>query len=314
MRGTEAFFRTARERQSIYYRQLYYRKEMEAQDAASLGVVCSEFSEEMLTHDPILGQYRFCNVFREQDKVTEWVQDHVREPLKTNPRLVQALTVARFINRPETLELLRGSVSRDAPIGARSMMCWWDHDEVARRIAAERPGLPIVTGAYMVKTPLRKPKLEGLSEIFEPIMAEKNLYTDVQATGSIQAATELMCTFPWVGPFMAYEITSDLRHTPVLSHAVDILTWGNPGPGAARGASRVLLGSPDSLSRSSRTDLGCIHEVMRQLREDSQREEFWSSTWPAWEMREVEHWLCEFDKYERARLGEGRPKQKYPAP
>jgi hypothetical protein len=33
--------------------------------------------------------------------------------------------------------------------------------------------------------------------------------------------------------------------------------------------------------------------------------------WPAWEMREVEHTLCEFDKYERARLGEGKPRGVY---
>ena len=32
---------------------------------------------------------------------------------------------------------------------------------------------------------------------------------------------------------------------------------------------------------------------------------------PALEMREIEHCLCEFDKYERARLGEGRPRAKY---
>jgi hypothetical protein len=28
-------------------------------------------------------------------------------------------------------------------------------------------------------------------------------------------------------------------------------------------------------------------------------------------MREVEHTLCEFDKYERVRLGQGRSKRRY---
>ena len=32
---------------------------------------------------------------------------------------------------------------------------------------------------------------------------------------------------------------------------------------------------------------------------------------PNLEMREIEHSLCEFDKYERTRLGEGRPRAKY---
>ena len=29
------------------------------------------------------------------------------------------------------------------------------------------------------------------------------------------------------------------------------------------------------------------------------------------EMRDIEHSLCEFDKYERVRLGQGRPRSKY---
>ena len=29
------------------------------------------------------------------------------------------------------------------------------------------------------------------------------------------------------------------------------------------------------------------------------------------EMRDIEHCLCEFDKYERVRLGQGKPRAKY---
>jgi hypothetical protein len=32
---------------------------------------------------------------------------------------------------------------------------------------------------------------------------------------------------------------------------------------------------------------------------------------PMLEMRDIEHSLCEFDKYERVRLGQGRPRSKY---
>lgn len=32
----------------------------------------------------------------------------------------------------------------------------------------------------------------------------------------------------------------------------------------------------------------------------------------AWTMRDVEHSLCEFDKYRRVQLDEGRPRSKYP--
>ena len=39
--------------------------------------------------------------------------------------------------------------------------------------------------------------------------------------------------------------------------------------------------------------------------------EFSFIIYPPFELREIEHSLCEFDKYERIRLGQGRPKQKY---
>ena len=53
---------------------------------------------------------------------------------------------------------------------------------------------------------------------------------------------------------------------------------------------------------------------MRQLLEASQSYEHWPNTdeFPPLEMREIEHTLCEFDKYERVRLGEGRPRGVYP--
>jgi hypothetical protein len=60
---------------------------------------------------------------------------------------------------------------------------------------------------------------------------------------------------------------------------------------------------------------------MKGLLRDSRDAKFWPQGgkatakaaqnalyWPKWELREVEHTLCEFDKFERTRLGEGRPR------
>jgi hypothetical protein len=37
----------------------------------------------------------------------------------------------------------------------------------------------------------------------------------------------------------------------------------------------------------------------------------WPKDWPKLEMRDVEHTLCEFDKYERVKAGEGQMRAKY---
>ena len=51
--------------------------------------------------------------------------------------------------------------------------------------------------------------------------------------------------------------------------------------------------------------------LLQRILDESLKLSNWPGGWPGWSMREVEHWLCEFDKYERARLGEGKMKRKY---
>jgi hypothetical protein len=135
--------------------------------------------------------------------------------------------------------------------------------------------------------------------------------------------------FPYLGSFHSYEIACDLRYTALLENAPDRCTWGNPGPGARRGLNRVH-GRP---LKEAQTTSKCIAE-MRELLEMSRDPNYWpqldkskkyfmlrsidmskelpqkprgrvdGGEWPAWELREVEHTLCEFDKYSRVKLGE----------
>jgi hypothetical protein len=56
------------------------------------------------SRDPILQKYKFCNVFREDDRVTRWIAANWREPHEGDRDLWFALVVARrCINLPVTL-------------------------------------------------------------------------------------------------------------------------------------------------------------------------------------------------------------------
>ena len=63
------------------------------------------------TTDPILQQYRFCNVYRELDTVTKWIRDNWRRPHCDDPDLWFAMVVARLVNWPDTMA--------EAPAGSR---------------------------------------------------------------------------------------------------------------------------------------------------------------------------------------------------
>lgn len=281
--GTIRFFNYARERYSILLRR-------------------REGHDRPWTIDPILQSYRFCNIFREDDTTTQWFKREVRYDNYDNRDIMgvaEATVIFRWFNRIETGQILVDN----------NLLFNWNADR-ARRVLGDQK--PLVTGAFMVKTPAKMNKLEGLIQVIEsakPFIREMELACSHGCT--LEEAHGILCQAPYLGPFMAYEVITDLRHTYLLRDATDIMTWASPGPGAARGAGRVYLEDPKLFNRHRFPELLAIQTIMQGLLEESQDPQRWPGDWPAWEMREVEHTLCEFDKYERVRLGEGTPKQRY---
>lgn len=205
---------------------------------------------------------------------------------------------------------------------------------------------PYVTGSYIIKTPDGYNKLDGVLWCLVRFMTERHpmsgirtsegtdeglSYMDVSrmlVSGEGCISAEMLWgwlrQFPYLGDFMAYEIVTDLDQT---FRFADRLTWANPGPGATRGLGRVFYGDRDHYRPNQKR---LLNELMQVLLGNSNDPENWpvpdgsgykslqqfflekegvDQSWPAWDMRTVEHTLCEFDKYERVRTGEGRPRQ-----
>jgi hypothetical protein len=108
----------------------------------------------------------------------------------------------------------------------------------------------------------------------------------------------------YIGSFMAYELVTDLRHTALLRDAPDINTWAATGPGAARGLDWVFGGPtvPRGYGKP-KWEAADLAEMMVLL-EMSRDPRNWPAEWPRWELREVEHTLCEYDKWKRGCNGE----------
>lgn len=275
---------------------------------------------ELWTADPILQEYRFCNVFREDDTVTKWVREHITYSEYHND-LLGAMIIARWINRVESLERLlviegdQGDLSAEAwKTRYWDLFADWQRPDWANAMRARLKGVsPLVTGAYMIKTPAGMNKLEGLLWSMGKVLKDAvHLQARIEpGDTTLEGVHSVLKEYPYLGPFMAYEVVTDLRHTPLLDRAPDIMTWASAGPGAARGMDRVHGEPVGTRKYTSERDQKTLIADMRCLLQYSQQPEFWPAEWPKWEMREVEHTLCEFDKYERARLGQGAPKQRY---
>ncbi len=64
-------------------------------------------SPEPWTTDPILREYRFCNVRREDDRTTLWIADHWRKAHYDDPDVWHAMIVARMLNHTPSLHDIR---------------------------------------------------------------------------------------------------------------------------------------------------------------------------------------------------------------
>jgi hypothetical protein len=249
------------------------------------------------TNDPILATYRFCNVRREDDRVTVWIHQNIREKpaFACSPFLWLMLCIARQINWPDTLQEL---IDRCAwPDSTR-----FDFTEKITDVLNDRKarGEKIYTGAYMISAPAAK----GADK--QKYIAETVIGDLWKRRGGFKATT-LQRTHEWItrsngwGQFMAYQAVVDMRFTDLLSSAEDVASWAAAGPGTIRGLNRIH-GRPVDASLSqgqALTEMRAIYKIVQQ------------ETGVAMDFSDVPNILCETDKYLRVKNGEGKPRALY---
>jgi hypothetical protein len=324
--GPSRFFAYARERQHTYLRR-------------ELG------KSGPWTQDKIIQENRFTNVFRELDKTTLWFKKNVRDVWRNEPEVVLATVAFRMLNRIATGEAV--FTQPDLIYGkgtAFEHYLKYGQVKVLRDAIVTYVGKkgPFVTGAYIISTPPGYKKLDGALHIIDTFNKKSGWrhWVDNDPVGNectLEAAWEWLRETPYLGTFHSYEIVTDLRHTRWLDKAPDVYTWANIGPGARRGMNRIMdRPRPGVTGRGRWGQKYPTEQVLREMRSLlalSLDAMYWPQftksmgfgglprgagmfcspgDWPRWEMRDVEHTLCEFDKYERVLNGEGRPRGRFP--
>ena len=272
------------------------------------------------TQDVILQTFKFCNVFREHDRVTTWIRENIREPYDKHPNLFVMLGMARIYNLPETLQALIDGGPETWPVISRAF-----DSRAVTKLTQERKdqGRKIYTGAYMISAP-SSPSNLWFGQSKQAYIAEGvvgGLFArrrDCPFRHSSDSPLPLEGAWSWMrtnkllgwGPFMSYELVTDARWTSLLRCSPNIDSWANAGPGAIRGLRRLLRedgrlrGVPSpTVSRAEALPL------MQRLLEEAPRN---LPRWfPRLEMRDIQHSLCEVDKYLRVKHGEGRPRSMF---
>lgn len=249
------------------------------------------------TEDRILQSYKFTNVKRAHDRTTRELRaiydQHQKAPVW---QIFLNCGIYRYFGTSEFA----------AAVGWQSE---WNPDhlrDTARHRSERRER--VFTGAYIIPSlGIGGSKIDAVCCHILPGLADKaKALGNLARQGSWRAVIEELRTVDGFGSFMAKELVLDTFFFPKAwpTGCWDRNLWTPVGPGSRRGAHRVLHG-----------ELGICNddqtvEVCRDL--FYARHRLWDRG--ELELHDIQFQLCEFDKYERVRLGEGRPRSVYRRP
>lgn len=191
------------------------------------------------TNDPILATFKFCNVYRAADRVSQFmIRDvcYADEPSTAEDRLFQ-ITAFRTFSKPATWQAVRGFLGGRAPvIDDLTNAAFGQALEHAR---AQLGGL--YTGAFILcATDAYGHKLKHRNhiELFRHMFCQENLGSRLLAAASLAEVYQLLHGFPLMGDFMSYQTAIDLNYSEHINFGENDFT--QPGPGALRGIAKAF--------------------------------------------------------------------------
>jgi hypothetical protein len=191
------------------------------------------------TEDPILNEYKFCNVFRAADRVSQYMIRDVayrEDESSLDDRAFQIVAFRTFskISTWESLKSFLGGAPRIEQLESG------EFERALDQTRAEQGGL--YTGAFILCATNaygRTTKHLNHVELFRDMFVRNDLGRQIREAPSLEAVYDLLHAYPLMGDFMSYQIAIDLNYSNLIDFSENDFT--RPGPGALRGLKKVFL-------------------------------------------------------------------------
>ena len=195
------------------------------------------------TADPILQQYKFCNVFRAADRVSQYLIHHiVCAPPAADPaeRLFQVIFF-RLFSRPSLWEAVCAALGHAPTLADLHSGRLGDVLDVHHAA-----GHKLFTAAFILcATPAygHQVKHRNYIALLQHMFGRAQAGPALLNAPSLQAVFQYLRDFPLLGNFMAYQIAIDLNYTDLINFSEN--DFVQPGPGALRGLKKIFLNLGD---------------------------------------------------------------------
>lgn len=272
------YFYFIQERMNIFWRKLE-------------GVSC-------LTKDPILKEYKFTNVYRACDRVSQYlIRNVIYSNLdKYSPEdILLRILIFKVFNRIETWEYLNSLT--DIRISN------YDVAKLSCALTIRQQKRPIFSNAYMMAgchsfySGIQAKHQVWLKMIDDIFLKNKGFLKILKAKTMAEVYKQLR-SYPLIGDFLAYQYTIDFNYSPYLNFDED--SFVKAGVGAVRGIKKCFT----SYGKEYEDAIRYTHEHFYDLQEYYGYTEFRPLSGRAPKLIDLQNCFCEIDKYLRVKMPE----------
>jgi len=271
----DTYWKTAAERQEIFYKKL----------SGSLAPY---------TNDPIYQSYKFCNVYRASDRVSQFLIKNVIYKNHLSPEdILFRIFLFRLLNKVETwieLEKLLGKISLKN----------FNFENYSNALEKIKLNDGTIYGNAFILCANKSfgfdKKHQNHLTLLESVFKKDVFSKELLKAKTLRELFEKLRTLPLIGNFMAYQIAIDFNYSEVFDFDENDFTIA--GPGAERGVKKCFLDTE-----------GKSNEYVIQFMVENQEKEFkrlglnFKSLWGRpMHAIDCQGWFCETDKYSRAKF------------
>jgi len=204
------------------------------------------------------------------------------------------MAVARLVNWPDTLAELGYPIP-------------WDREHLVAVVQARAArGEKVWGDAYNISNAGKSlPKVEVVASVLDKLWTRRKVLRP-RPDDCLLSFYARLRDMDGFASFMAAQVVADVKQVEPLRSARDWGRFAAPGPGSRRGLNRVLgrpVDAPWHDDDAWRAALARVHEAIAPDLETIGIGRLCA--------QDLQSCLCELDKFERVRLGEGKPKRRF---
>ncbi|MGP4907166.1 nucleotide kinase domain-containing protein [Psychrobacter faecalis] len=252
-----------------------------------------------LTRDPTLQSYKFTNVYRAMDRVSQYLIKNViySDEKFSDKDVLFRIIVFKIFNKPETWEYLESEVGK---ISLENFSL----KHINNALLARKVSNPIFNNAYMMTgthslyNHLNYKHEKWLQMVKDELIGQSVIDKIIDATSLSDTFDHLRgCSF--IGDFLAYQYAIDMNYSNVINFSED--SFVKAGIGSIRGIKKCF-GNASSASYSNEDIIKFTQENFEYYQTKFDFDEFKPLFGRAPTLIDLQNCFCETDKLLRVKM------------